>query len=58
MISSAFLAGWWKTAGIKVGSAAWCSLVALYQLSALQLHVVESKSRVLRVVCSTAQLDL
>lgn len=34
-ISSAFLAGWWKMAGIKVGSAVSCSLVVLYQMSAL-----------------------
>lgn len=27
--SSAFLAGWWKMAGIKVGSTAWCAFVAL-----------------------------
>lgn len=38
-MSSAFLAGWWKMAGIKVGSTVWCSLVVLCWVSALLLVI-------------------
>lgn len=59
MISSAFLDGLWKMAGIKV-SAAWYSLIMVYwgMLSSYLQRVVETGSRVLRAVCSTAQLSL
>lgn len=57
-MSSAFLAGWWKMAGIKVGSTVWCSLVVpCWVLSHWSSPEAEGRSRVLELQSSTAQIS-